>query len=33
MVCGISFGFADTGHVANGFRTRRAELDAVLRIA
>ncbi len=30
LVCGISFGFADTAHPANAFRTRRAPLaDAV----
>ena len=26
VVCGISFGYADATHPANGFRTRRAEL-------
>ena len=26
VVCGISFGYADTRHKANGFRTRRADL-------
>lgn len=31
MVCGISFGYADTGHPANGFRTRRAPLHEVAR--
>lgn len=33
LVCGISFGFADRGHPANGFRTNRAPLADVLRIA
>ena len=28
VVCGISFGFADAAHPANGFRTTRAD-DAV----
>jgi nitroreductase len=27
VVCGISFGFGDGAHPANGFRTRRAALD------
>lgn len=27
VVCGISFGYADRAHPANGFRTERAELD------
>lgn len=26
VVCGISFGYADAGHPANGFRTRRADI-------
>jgi nitroreductase len=30
VVCGISFGFADTAHPANSFRTRRAALDEVV---
>ena len=30
VVCGISFGFADDTHPANGFRTTRAGLDEVL---
>ncbi|SIR59414.1 nitroreductase [Pseudacidovorax sp. RU35E] len=30
VVCGISFGFADDTHPANGFRTTRAGLDDVL---
>lgn len=29
IVCGISFGFEDTGHPANSFRTTRAPLDEV----
>jgi nitroreductase len=28
VVCGISFGFADSGHPANGFRTARASVAA-----
>lgn len=32
LVCGISFGFANRGHPANGFRTNRAPLADVLRI-
>ena len=31
LVCGISFGYADPTHPANGFRTTRAALDAVIR--
>jgi nitroreductase len=27
IVCGISFGFADSGHPANGFRTTRAPVE------
>ncbi|MDA9610050.1 nitroreductase [Paracoccaceae bacterium] len=27
VLCAISFGFADTGHPANSFRTQRADLD------
>ena len=30
VVCGISLGFEDKAHPANGFRTRRAELPAVV---
>ncbi len=30
ILCGISFGFADTTHPANGFRTTRASLDDVV---
>lgn len=29
VVCGISFGFADPEHAANGFRTRRADMAGV----
>ena len=29
IVCGISFGYEDSGHRANGFRTRRARTDEV----
>ncbi|HZN86940.1 MAG TPA: nitroreductase [Burkholderiales bacterium] len=31
IVCGISFGFEDTHHPANGFRTSRAPLDEAVR--
>lgn len=31
IVCGISFGYADPNHPANGFRTTRATLDQVVR--
>lgn len=31
VVCGISFGYADRAHPANGFRTERAELDAAVQ--
>ena len=30
VVCGISFGFEDAKHPANGFRTRRAHLSEVV---
>jgi nitroreductase len=30
VVCGISFGYADLSHPANGFRTNRAALDDVI---
>jgi nitroreductase len=30
VVCGISFGFEDHAHKANGFRTSRASLDEVV---
>ncbi|MGQ0621080.1 MAG: nitroreductase [Panacagrimonas sp.] len=33
VVCGISFGYADPAHPANGFRTPRADLDQVVRFA
>ena len=29
VVCGISFGYEDRAHPANGFRTRRAPLDEI----
>lgn len=32
MVCGISFGYADPAHPANGYRTERAGVDDILRI-
>lgn len=31
IVCGISFGYPDTQHPANGFRTRRAELSSAVK--
>ena len=31
IVCGIAFGYADTEHPANAFRTERAELSDVVR--
>lgn len=31
VVCGISFGFADSSHPANGFRTSRASLQDAVR--
>lgn len=31
LVCGISFGYADNAHPANGFRTERAPIAAVAR--
>jgi nitroreductase len=30
VVCGISFGYADTSHPANSYRTRRAEQAEVV---
>jgi len=30
FVCGISFGYEDKTHKANGFRTNRASLDDVV---
>jgi len=30
VVCGISFGYEDPAHPANGFRTTRADLDEVV---
>jgi nitroreductase len=32
IVCGISFGYEDTAHPANSFRTKRALLDEVVRL-
>ena len=32
MVCGISFGYADTAHPVNGYRTSRADVDDILRL-
>ncbi|MFV0299632.1 MAG: nitroreductase [Paracoccus sp. (in: a-proteobacteria)] len=29
IICGISFGYADPDHAANGFRTSRAEVDEI----
>ena len=31
IVCGIAFGYADTAHPANAFRTERADLSDVVR--
>jgi len=31
IVCGISFGFADNEHAANGFRTSRADIASTVR--
>lgn len=31
VVCGLSFGYADESHPANGFRTTRATLDETVR--
>lgn len=31
IVCGISFGYEDVAHPANGFRTRRAALEEVVQ--
>jgi nitroreductase len=33
IICGISFGYADPDHPANGFRTTRAPLDQVVSFA
>jgi len=33
MICGISFGFAQTGHPVNQFRTTRAGVDDLVRFA
>lgn len=32
VVCGISFGYADTAHPVNGYRTERAGVDDFLRL-
>ncbi|MGC3987309.1 MAG: nitroreductase [Pseudorhodoferax sp.] len=32
VVCGISFGYADTAHPVNGYRTERAQVDDILHI-
>ena len=32
VVCGMSFGYADEGHAANGFRTRRADLSEAITV-
>ncbi len=31
IVCGISFGYADPAHPANGFRTRRDDIDEIVQ--
>ncbi len=31
VVCGISFGYEDTAHAANSYRTSRAPLEDVVR--
>jgi hypothetical protein len=31
VLCGLSFGWRDENHPANGFRTSRASLDEVVR--
>jgi len=31
VVCGISFGFEDTAHPANSYRTRRADLSETVQ--
>jgi nitroreductase len=31
VVCGVSFGYADAGSLANGFYTRRASTDDTVR--
>jgi hypothetical protein len=30
ILCGISFGYSDTAHPANSFRTTRAAVDEVM---
>ncbi|MET7896567.1 nitroreductase [Streptomyces mirabilis] len=32
VVCGVSFGYADPGHPANGFRTDRADVEEVAEL-
>lgn len=32
VVCGISFGYADSAHPVNGYRTERAGVDDILRL-
>ncbi len=32
VVCGISFGYADTAHPVNGYRTERADVGDILRL-
>ena len=32
VVCGIAFGYADATHPANGFRTRRADVDEIMHM-
>jgi nitroreductase len=32
VVCGMSFGYADESHKANGFRTRRADLSEAITV-
>lgn len=32
VVCGISFGYADTAHPVNGYRTERAGVDDILKL-
>jgi nitroreductase len=31
VVCGISFGYADTVHPVNGYRTERAQVDEIIQ--
>ncbi|CUB01544.1 nitroreductase [Comamonas thiooxydans] len=32
VICGISFGYADTAHPVNGYRTERAGVDDILKL-